>query len=37
MMEGVKHIVEAPEFIEFGFGDNPSDAVSDLQAALTEL
>ena len=37
MMEGDKHIVEALEFIEIGFGDNPSDAVSDLQAALAEL
>ncbi|MBI4339416.1 MAG: hypothetical protein HY680_05635 [Chloroflexi bacterium] len=30
-------IAEAPEFNEFGFGKNSSDALADLQRAITEL
>ena len=37
MFEGGKHVVEAPELNEFGFGDNLSEALSDLQAAIAEL
>lgn len=33
-----RHIIaEAVEFNEFGFGNNPSEAVSDLQRAIAEL
>ena len=32
-----KCVVEAPELNEFGFGDNPSEAIADLQAAIAEL
>ena len=37
ILEGGKHVVEAPELNEFGFGDNLSEALSDLQAAIAEL
>ena len=37
MLEGGKHVVEAPELNEFGFGDNLSKALGDLQAAIAEL
>ena len=37
ILEGGKHVFEAPELNEFGFGDNPSEALSDLQAAIAEL
>ena len=37
MLEGGKHVVEAPELNEFGYGDNLSEALSDLQAAIAEL
>ena len=37
MLEGGKHVVEAPELNEFGFDDNLSEALSDLQAAIAEL
>ncbi len=37
MFEGGKHVVEAPELNEFGFGDDLSEAPSDLQAAIAEL
>ena len=37
MLEGGKHVLEAPELNEFGFGDNLSEALSDLQAAIAEL
>ena len=37
MLEGGKHVVEAPELNEFGFGDDLSEALSDLQAAIAEL
>ena len=32
-----KCVVEAPELNEFGFGDNLSEAITDLQAAIAEL
>ena len=32
-----KCVVEAPELNEFGFGDNLSEAITDLQAAIVEL
>ena len=35
--EGGKHVLEAPELNEFGFGDNLSESLSDLQAAIVEL
>ena len=37
MSEGGKHVVEAPELNEFGYGDNLSEALADLQAAIAEL
>ena len=37
MMEGGKHVAEAPVLNEFGFGGNPSEAIADLQAAIAEL
>ena len=37
MLEGGKHVLEAPELNEFGFGDNLSEALADLQAAIAEL
>ena len=37
MMDGDKHVAEAPELNEFGFGDTPVGAVADLQAAIAEL
>ena len=37
MLEGGKHVAEAPEINEFGFGDTPLGAVADLQAAIAEL
>ena len=35
--EDGKCVVETPELNEFGFGDNPSEAIADLQAAIAEL
>ena len=35
--EGGKYVVESPELNEFGFGDNLSEAIADLQAAIAEL
>ena len=37
MVEGDKHVAEAPEINEFGFGDTPLGAVADLQTAIAEL
>ncbi len=37
MVEGDQYVAEAPELNEFGFGDNLSGAVADLQAAIAEL
>ena len=37
MTEGGQHVVEATELNEFGFGDNLSAAIEDLQAAIAEL
>ena len=37
MLEGGTYVVEAPELNEFGFGDNLSEALSDLQPAIAEL
>ena len=37
MMEGGKYVVEATDLNEFGFGDNLSEAIVDLQAAIAEL
>ena len=37
MIERDKYVVEAPELNEFGFGDNLSEAIGDLQAAIAEL
>ena len=37
MEEGGKCVVEAMGINEFGFGDNPSEAIKDLQAAIAEL
>ncbi len=37
MVEGDKHVAEAPEISEFGFGDTLGGAVADLQAAIAEL
>ena len=37
MIEGGKSVVEATELKEFGFGNNSSEAVSDLQSAIAEL
>jgi hypothetical protein len=37
MLEGGKHVLEAQELNEFGFGDNLSEALADLQAAIAEL
>ena len=37
MVEGDKHVAEAPEINEFGFGDTLVGAVADLQAAIAEL
>ena len=37
MMEGGKYVVEATDLNEFGFGDNLSEAIADLQAAIAEL
>lgn len=37
MVEGGQYVAEAPELNEFGFGDNLSGAVADLQAAVAEL
>ena len=37
MMEGGKYVVEATDLNEFGFGDNLSGAIVDLQAAIAEL
>lgn len=37
MVEGDQCVVEAPELNEFGFGDNLSEAIKDLQAAIAEL
>lgn len=36
-IEGDQFIAEAGAFNEFGFGANPSEALRDLQRALTEL
>ena len=36
-VEDGKCVVEAPEINEFGFGDNLSEAMADLQAAIAEL
>jgi hypothetical protein len=35
--EGPQVIAEAPEVDEFGFGSNPSEALTDLQRALASL
>ena len=35
--EDGKCVVETPELNEFGFGDNLSEAIADLQAAISEL
>ena len=35
--EGGRCVVEAPELNEFGFGDNLSEAIADLQTAIAEL
>ncbi len=35
--EDGKCVVETPELNEFGFGDNLSEAIADLQAAIAEL
>ena len=35
--EDGKCVIEAPELNEFGFGDNLSEAITDLQAAISEL
>ena len=37
MVEGGKCVLEAPELNEFGFGDNLSEAIADLQSAIAEL
>ena len=37
MVEGDKHVAEAPEINEFGFGDTLVGAIADLQAAIAEL
>lgn len=37
MMEGDQYVVEATDLSEFGFGDNLSEAIADLQAAVAEL
>ena len=37
MLEGGEHVVEATELNEFGFGNNQSEALADLQAAIAEL
>ena len=37
MVEGGQYVAEAPELSEFGFGDNLSGAVTDLQAAVADL
>ena len=37
MLEGSKHVLEATELNEFGFGDTFSEALADLQAAIAEL
>jgi hypothetical protein len=37
MMEGDEYVVEATDLNEFGFGDNLSGAIVDLQAAIAEL
>lgn len=37
MVEEPQVIAEAPEFNEFGFGGNQSEALADLQRAITEL
>ena len=37
VVEGGKYVVEAPELNEFGFGNNLSEAIQDLQAAIAEL
>ena len=36
-LEGGKHVVEAPELTEFGFGDDLSEALANPQAAIAEL
>ena len=37
MSKGSAYVAEAPELNEFGFGENPSGAIADLQAAIAEL
>ena len=37
MTEGSQYVVEATELNEFGFGDDLSGAIKDLQAAIVEL
>ena len=37
MTEGNQYVVEATELNEFGFGDNLSEAIRDIQAAIVEL
>ena len=37
IVEGDGYVVEAPELNEFGFGNNLSEAIQDLQAAIAEL
>ena len=37
MTEDNQYVVEATELNEFGFGDNLSEAIKDLQAAIAEL
>lgn len=35
--EGNQFVLEAPELNEFGFGENLSEAIADLQSAIAEL
>ena len=37
MLEEGRYLAEATELNEFGYGDNLSEALADLQAAITEL
>lgn len=37
LREAGQHVLEAPELNEFGFGDNPQEALADLQGAIAEL
>jgi hypothetical protein len=37
VVEGGKYVIEATELNEFGFGNNHSEAIQDLQAAIAEL